>query len=57
LFALFDKISVHGKNLLEIARLLSESVLYKSASDVRVCEVQQTHGFFLIYNTVYVAVF
>jgi len=34
LFALFDKISVNGKNVLEIAGLVSESVLYKSASDV-----------------------
>jgi hypothetical protein len=31
---LFDKISLHGKNVLEIARTVSEGVRYKSASDV-----------------------
>jgi hypothetical protein len=34
LFTLFDKISVHGKNVLEIARPVTESVRYKSASDM-----------------------
>ena len=39
-FALFDKISVHGKNVLDTARRVSESFRYDSASDVWVCEEQ-----------------